>query len=356
MKTSIILGAGLLALAATLVLRNATSDPARASNDALPSIESEQTTETASPRRVNTHKLVPAPQTRTTGVAILDTLEAETDPDRRSELLAHTVESVPNTELPGLLDSLMRLESPTAAELRQELIYLWAETHGTAAAAWAAQLPASPTTQETLTQVALGWAATDLPAALDWVQTLPAGESKNTILLGLGYETARTDAIQALELAATLEPTRQRDDLIEHALSQWANTDFTTAVQWAETNISDANLRQRLLAAAAVAVAGQDGSSAATLAANTLKPGAEQDRAAVAIIQRWVQNEPERAAAWVTQFPDTPARQTTAQNLVAIWAAQDEAAAANWLHALPEGTLRTAGMTAYTQTQLAANQ
>jgi len=64
-----------------------------------------------------------------------------------------------------------------------------------------------------------------------------------------------------------------------------------------------------------------------------------------------VQNEPERAASWVSQFPDTPGREAATQNLVAFWAAQDAEAAGNWLRALPEGTLRNVGMTAYAQVQ-----
>ena len=73
---------------------------------------------------------------------------------------------------------------------------------------------------------------------------------------------------------------------------------------------------------------------------------------AVAIVQRWVQSEPESAASWVAQFPDTPSRETTVQNLVAFWVAQDREVAGHWLEALPEGTLRNAGMTAYAQAQL----
>lgn len=108
----------------------------------------------------------------------------------------------------------------------------------------------------------------------------------------------------------------------------------------------DPSLRQRLLAAVAVAVAGQDGTTATALAASALHSGEEQNQTVVAIVERWAQNEPEVAASWIAQFPDTPTRETAAQNLLAVWAAQDSEAAANWLRALPEGTLRNVGMTA----------
>jgi len=279
------------------------------------------------------------------------TVQAETDNDLRRESSELIGESVSDAELPSLCDSLARDASQAATDLRQRLIRRWAQADGPAAAAWAAQLWQEPTYAETLNQVALGWAGSDLAAALDWARTLPEGDSREAVALNLAYEAARTNPAKALEVGVSLASGRQRDDLFELAISQWSTGDFSAAVQWVNREELDASLRQRLLAAIAVAVAGQDGAAAATLAATALTPGKEQDRVAVAIVQRWVQNEPELAAAWVAQFPDTAARQTTTQNLVAFWAAQDGEAPANWLQSLPEGTLRTAGMNAYAQLQ-----
>jgi hypothetical protein len=280
---------------------------------------------------------------------VLATGETEPGFNHQARTIKQIAQPTAAIDLPALCDSLMRDSNGDLAEL-QRVLRGWAETNGPAAAAWAFQLLPDPTSHELLTQVALGWSATDLAGALDWAHTLPAGATRESVFEQLGYATARTDAVKALELAAALEAAPQRDDLIEHALSQWAIVDFTAAVQWADGNVSDPDLRQRLFATVAVAAAGQAGSAAATLAATALDPGAEQDRVAVAVVQRWVQNEPELAASWVAQFPDTPARETTVQNLVAFWTTQDRQAAANWLQALPEGTLRDAGMAAYSQT------
>jgi hypothetical protein len=270
----------------------------------------------------------------------------------------HFASVVTNAELPARCDSLLRASGRTT-ELRQT-VRRWAETNGPAAASWVDQLQSSSTHLEVLTAVALGWGGANLPAAVDWANSLPEGESRATAIEQLGYTAAQTDAVQAVELAASLEPGHQRDDLLEHAIGQWATSDLDAAVHWAKAAVSDAALRQRLLATVAVAVAGQDGAAAAALAATALDPGTEQDRVAVAIVQRWVQHEPEEAAAWVAQFPDTQARESTVQNLVAFWAAQDRQAAANWLQALPEGTLHDAGMTAYSQalatTEIAATE
>jgi hypothetical protein len=199
-----------------------------------------------------------------------------------------------------------------------------------------------------LEQVAIAWANTDLPAAAGWVHALPEGDSKQAATLDLAYEAARTEPVAALELASTLPPTRERDDLLVHAVSQWSGTDSTTAAAWA-MKVLDPSLRQRLVAAVAVASAEQDGAVAATLAASALGAGDEQDRTAVSIVQRWAQNSPQAAASWVSQFPDVPARDAAVQNLLALWTAQDAEAAGNWLRELPAGPLRDVGNTAYAQ-------
>jgi hypothetical protein len=111
--------------------------------------------------------------------------------------------------------------------------------------------------------------------------------------------------------------------------------------------VPDPSLRQRLVAAVAVASAEQDGAVAATLAASALDAGDEQDRAAVSIVQRWAQNSPQAAASWVSQSPDIPSRDAAVQNLPALWIAHDAEAAGNWLRELPAGPLRDVGIAAH---------
>jgi hypothetical protein len=71
---------------------------------------------------------------------------------------------------------------------------------------------------------------------------------------------------------------------------------------------------------------------------------------AVAIVQRWAQKSPLDTASWVTQFPDSPARDAAVQNLVSLWTAQDSQAALTWLQKLPEGNLQTLALNSYSQT------
>src|SRR5262249_22985599 len=159
-----------------------------------------------------------------------------------------------------------------------------------------------------LTQVSVAWANTNLPASVAWAKSLPESSGKAVALMNIAYEAARMEPLTSLELAVMLPPSPERDRLLVHATSQWVALDPGAATTWAQS-ISDADLKQTVLAATVVALASQNGASAANLAANYLQPGGDQDRAVVAIVQRWAESSPRAAADWVSQFPDTTVRQ-----------------------------------------------
>jgi hypothetical protein len=160
-----------------------------------------------------------------------------------------------------------------------------------------------------LPQIAIAWANANLSAAASWTAGLPESSAKEAALLGLAYEAARSEPVTALKTATMLSPTAERDSLVVHAFSQWVTTDAAAASAWAET-VPNAALRERLLSMAAIAFAKQDGQAAATFTAEALGAGPEQERAAVGVVQRWAEESPEAAAAWTSQFPDSPARQS----------------------------------------------
>lgn len=178
--------------------------------------------------------------------------------------------------------------------------------------------------------------------------TRPQGEGKQPAAIDVAYETARHDPLAALTQAIALPSTPERDNLLAFAVGQWAATDPQAAASWA-MQIPDADLQQRLIAAAAVATAEQDVISAATLVGTRLRPGKEQDRAAVAIVLRWAQTSPQAAANWVCQFPDSATRNIATKDLLSIWTGEDAAAAGHWLNSLPPGSMRNAGETAYAE-------
>jgi hypothetical protein len=90
-------------------------------------------------------------------------------------------------------------------------------------------------------------------------------------------------------------------------------------------------LRASVLAGESVAWAKQDPESAADLAVQELPAGRLQEDTVISIIQRWAQQAPEAAAAWVDQFPPGPLRTVAIDNLVSQWSQKDAAGAHQWL-------------------------
>lgn len=270
---------------------------------------------------------------------------AETEVDSNATNIAS--ENFTDAELSAELDKLSTKVDPDSTEMQKLLIRRWAESDAPAAAAGATQYPESSIRNDMLEQVAIAWVNTNSADAVAWLLALPEGESKQVAILAAAYEAAQASPITALDLASELPAGNDRDALLEHAVSQWANQDFATASQWVEL-IADAELRQRLLAAAAIAASSEGASGAARLIASAIPPGETQARAAVSITQRWAQSSPSDAAAWISQFPEMPARDAAVENLVALWAQADTQATANWLNSLPDGSLRLAAINAFT--------
>ena len=348
MKTMIALGLVMLFLLSVVILRRTNTNSRLVPGGEPASAEPQSISWAVPARRVASQMLRTTQQAQSAHPILGAAIEAESDSDHRTEALERAIESVSDAELPVTLDALMLDVSSGAVEMSVLLVRRWAESDAPAAATWASPLPENPVRRAVFEQIAIAWANTDLSAAADWVHALPDGASKQAATLALAYEAARTEPVVALDLTRTLAPTRARDDLLVHAISQWTETDSTTAATWA-MNVADLSLRQRLVAAVAVASAAQAGEAAAMLAANVLGAGNEQNCAVVSIVQRWVQNAPQAAASWVSQFPDIPSREAAVQNLLALWTAQDAEAAGNWLRALPAGSLRDFGIAAYAQ-------
>lgn len=275
-------------------------------------------------------------------------LESAANAELRDDALEQLAESVPASDLPGALNGLLGDAGKVGAELRTRLVRRWAELNPPAARQWCADLPEGPARRQALADIAIVEANRDLADAAAWVMGLPNDASGQAAKAGVAYEAARTDPIQALDLASTLPATPQRDELLVHAASQWAAANFTNAAAWA-LNVTDPDLRDRLVGAVAVGSAEQNPEASAMLAAQALPPGDGQDRAVVSIVQRWAVHSPQETADWVSQFPQTPAREAAVKQLLSVWVNHEPQQAQEWLNNLPPGKLRATGLMAYDQ-------
>lgn len=246
----------------------------------------------------------------------------------------------------GLLASLEQEDLKSVAA--QRLFDHWASANPALAADWANNQDESGMRDSFLNTAALRWAVADLAAATTWARNFPEGELRTTIMTAVGSEAVRIDPLEALRLVAGLPPGREQEDLICRAAAGWAIADRDGVLSWAKT-IEDPDLCQRVIRQIVEATAEQDPVKSASVALQDLKPGDEQDRAILSIVQHWVRKDPQKASAWVGQFPEDRLGQVSVENLVRLWADEDLVASREWLSTLPPGALRDSGGRAYSQ-------
>jgi len=242
------------------------------------------------------------------------------------------------------------LQSLSPAELRGDpgrlLMRQWGKVSPRNAVTWAGNLSDPPLRDEMIAAASLGWAESDLDEALDWVLTLPQGEARNKLLIKLGHELVRTNPEDVINLAEALPQTLERDHMMTRAAAEWAVTNGSAALTWAR-QVAEPDLREQTLASVAVALSEQDPEAAANVVTNELTPGRLQDDAVVSIVQRWVQNKPEGAAAWVSNFSDGPLVNASVEHLVKIWSLTDAPQVQKWILRLPAGFLREQAFSVY---------
>ncbi|HEY0548666.1 MAG TPA: hypothetical protein VGF13_03635, partial [Verrucomicrobiae bacterium] len=168
------------------------------------------------------------------------------------------------------------------------------------------------------------------------------------IMLTLAYELNRDNPNAALALAAELPESQNRDEFIVQSAGSWGALAFKESVEWAG-QLPEESLRHRVLGAIAAAMAESDPFAAAKLAVESLPAGREQDDAIVGIVQRWVQNSPEQAAAWVAAFPEGNLRETALEALVKLWADTDLVGTGAWVDTLTSRTSRDTAVAAYVE-------
>ena len=289
-----------------------------------------------------------SPRLGVQAAALLHEMEQAEDPQLQDEALEHAVSSVKRVDLRETLEQLAAVEGDTARQLREGLVRRWAQMDPKAVGRWAVGLHSPLLLSEAVPQIAVAWAQADFSSAWAWANSLPEGETRQSAQLSAAYEESRFEPERALQAASNLPQTVGRDNLLAFAASQWAAFDPIAALAWAKQS-PDLNLRETLYANILTAFAVQDASTAAGMVATGLRPGEAQNRAAVAIVQRWAQSSPSDAAGWISRFPESTLRQDSIQALLSVWAAQDAAAAAKWVNTLPGGSFRDSARLAYAE-------
>jgi hypothetical protein len=278
--------------------------------------------------------------------AKLDVVEKATDPLQREDLIEAFIAGVPLEKTTEVLDFLLGKEATaTNREIQLRLLRRMAEKTPKAAAEYAALKLTGKHRQDTLKNIAGVWAERDSTEAIAWARSLPE-EDRNLTFVGIAYSMIEKEPMKALDLARELPATDSRDELVNHISLNWAAKNPAQASEWA-AQIPDKELRERIVKGIAATWGDTDPAAAANLALTALQPGRHQDDAVVGIVQRWVQNKPDDAAAWVTKFPEGTLRNTATEELVKLWADKNADEAGNWINTLPPGPSRDRAVSAY---------
>jgi hypothetical protein len=106
-----------------------------------------------------------------------------------------------------------------------------------------------------------------------------------------------TDPAGALAWLKSQQPSARRDEVIRRALLQYAETHPQGAAEWARDNLT----------------------------------GTDFHNALIRICEQWARNNGREAAAWAAALPQSQARDAALEGLTFAWAAQDPAAARQYL-------------------------
>jgi hypothetical protein len=227
--------------------------------------------------------------------------------------LAASQTQPPAQSAPAARGNARTVEESTWPEAEKERIRNWAQNAPRAAAEWATALPAGANRRFVLEAATLAWGASDPASAAQWAQSLRDEAERTLALTNIASEAVRSTPLLSLELAQSL-PATTRDEIVPRAVTEWATRDPAAAADWAR-QISGASLRVTALAGIATAWSEKDPAAAASLAVKELPSGRLQADTIVAIVQRWAQQSPADAEAWVNQFPEGSLRDAAMESL-----------------------------------------
>ena len=163
---------------------------------------------------------------------------------------------------------------------------------------------------------------------------------RDKALAVIAWDAIETDQEIAHEAFGKMSPgSPDKIRLIQHYAMRLAAQNIDEAIEWAET-LENETEKSAALSHIAVAIAEINPIRAANLLADADMPGRDFEVAVVQVIQRWAAKTPAEAAAWVTMFHPSAARQAGINVIAGRWLPHDSAAAFAWMEKMTDATLR----------------
>ncbi len=227
----------------------------------------------------------------------------------------------------GLVSSLPASELPSnaTAQIAQAL----AAKDPAAAMQWVNTLPDATASSVARVRALEVWAARDPSAAEQYVNTLPPASQRDAIA-ALAWQLGRDDAQQAITWATSL-PDAGRAAALARVADGWATRDPAGAAHWVAEEASDqlGQLAASTLNAALSYWVLKD--PAATGDFVRTLPSAQQATAAGFVAPLLAQRDPAQALNWAESLPTPPARDAAIAAAYQRWVQNAPAAAQAWL-------------------------
>ncbi len=169
------------------------------------------------------------------------------------------------------------------------------------------------------------WAAKDPEAALAAAMKLPEGDERNQALSAVCLGLAQTDPADAVKTAQTLHLDNQPGAVMETLVQQWAATDVSSALDWANSQPASGQ-RDGFTTRIAYVMSRNDPADAANLVINQISPGPAQDEAVMTVLNQWANQNLLAATSWVKGFPAGPLQTRAVNELEGIANYQQEMA------------------------------
>jgi hypothetical protein len=242
---------------------------------------------------------------------------------------------------------------------------------------WAKSLPVGPAKNSALQHVVRHLNESDSGKALKEVIGWPPGQSRSDMIAEIASRLAQKDVRRAVQLAAEIDDltlrttavravvqvmsrtdpaaaipavmslpiSETRGALVADVLQNWAQSDATGAVQWAEAQTTPA-LRAVAFSAVISGLSNYSVTEAAALL-EKIPPGERLDRAASVVCDAWCRSDPSAAARWAARLPPGNIRGLALTRVVVPFARADYVAAGAWLENLPPGLDRDRAIQAF---------
>ena len=188
----------------------------------------------------------------------------------------------------------------------------------------------------------LRWAARSPADCVIWVRTLPE-DIREPVLMEISGSLTAAAPEQALIFANEMVPGPVCDEMIRQLAMEFATRQPDEALAWAHQQ-TDPTTRDLLLSAVFNVQSGTSPRFAAE-GALLIEDRALRDRTLVEISQRWAQQNPTEAAAFVTTL-DGPLIVPAAVQLTSLWPPSDAESCLKWIASLPTADGRKEVLTA----------